>query len=127
VLTTAFDVLGARRALPGRSLLPVTDVPDSTAITVPGTAPVRCVGFTRAESGVSLEADGPAMALAGLPEAAAGLAAPAASPATVTTMTDAATSFFRRIHAVALINVLPPGTSCQPAIGSGRAFLPAET
>jgi hypothetical protein len=55
------------------------------------------------------------MLRAGLPEAAAGPASPAASPATVNTMTDAAASFFRRIHPVALINFLPPELLFEPA------------
>src|SRR5262249_22344357 len=82
-------------------------------------------GFTSPESGVRIEADGPAVSLAGLPEAEAGAVSPAASPATVTIMTDAAASFFRRIHPVALINFLPPGTSCRPA-RRFRAGLPSR-
>jgi hypothetical protein len=66
------------------------------------------------------------MLRAGLPEAAAGLASPAASPATVNTMTDAAASFFRRIHPVALINFLPPELLLRArTLGSERAFRPA--
>jgi hypothetical protein len=53
VFTAAFDVLGARAVLPRSSVLPVTDVPDRTAITVCGTTPVRCVGFTSFEAVLS--------------------------------------------------------------------------
>ena len=42
----AFDVLGTSAGLPSRSALPVTDVPDKTAITVPGTTPVRSAWVT---------------------------------------------------------------------------------
>src|SRR5215469_9199089 len=60
VFTTAFDVFGASAVLPRRSGFPVTDVPDRTTITVPGTAPVRCVGLTSLESAVLFRTDGPA-------------------------------------------------------------------
>ena len=49
-MTTALDVFGASIVLSARSLLPVTDAPDSTAITVPGTTPVFSDGFTSFES-----------------------------------------------------------------------------
>jgi hypothetical protein len=44
------------------------------------------------------------MVRAGLPEAAAGLACPAANAMAVMAVTDAAASFFCRIHPVALID-----------------------
>ncbi|HXB48322.1 MAG TPA: hypothetical protein VNW50_11225 [Streptosporangiaceae bacterium] len=107
MFTTAFDVFGASRALPRRSVFPVTDVPDSTAITVCGTTPVRSVGFASLEPGIAVETGGLAMVRAGLPEAAAGLACPAANAMAVMAVmavTDAAASFFCRIHPVALID-----------------------
>jgi hypothetical protein len=64
VFTAAFDVSGASVVLSRRSGFPVTDVPDRTATTVPGTTPVRCVGFTSFESAVLwfVRAGGPAAA-----------------------------------------------------------------
>jgi len=93
--------------LPRRSGFPVTDVPDRTASTVFGTAPVRCVGFASCEPEVPFRADGPAVGGDGLAEAAAGLAAPAPAPAIAMATTDAAIRLLRCIHHVALISFLP--------------------
>jgi len=76
----------------------VTEGPASTAITVPGTTPVFWADLASFAVGAGA---------LWRPDAAAGLAV---SPTTVTAVTAAAASLLRRIHPVALINVLPPAT-----------------
>jgi hypothetical protein len=104
VFTAAFDVLGASAVLSLRSAFPVTDAPDKTAITVLGTTPLRCVALTSLVSAVLVRAGAPAVAAAGLAEAAAVLAVPAPRPAIVTAITEATVTFLRCIHHVVLIN-----------------------
>ena len=95
VFTAGLDVRGARRPPPWRSRFPVTEEPASTAITVPGTTPVFWCDLA---------------SVAGLGAGWLPTAGLAVRPTTVTAVTPAAASLLRRIHPVALINVLPPAT-----------------
>ena len=114
VLTTALDVFGATIVLSARSLLPVTDVPDSTAITVPGTTPVFSDGFTSfGSTDPAACPDGCCVGFAAA-DAEAGIACPAASASAVTAIADIAASRLRCIQSVALINfLLARGFACS--------------
>ena len=95
----------------------MTDVPDSTAITVPGTTPVFSDGFT------SFESTDPAacpdgcwagFAAADAADAEAGIACPAATASAVAATADTAASRLRCIQSVALINfLLARGFACS--------------
>jgi hypothetical protein len=132
-LTTAFDVLGAIWVLLARSLLPVTDVPDRTAITVPGTIPVFSVCFASAGSDgraapwpgawlpaarrlaadrvardwAALPGVNPVVDPAGPAAAAAGPACPAAIARAAAAIAETVESFLRRGHLFAFIQFLP--------------------